>query len=683
MKTFTHTKTGLIGALALAAAPVSAASPQDCFVQLASPISQTALPRSEANLPLTLLPAQTEGGIFIPGLGEKMLQMSQGVAPEDVKLIESVGSAAVSAGPGTVQMLQDVFMIIMNVQTVEQLASLEDRWLDVVKPDYSLTIKETLEAEIKRRSESVQKLIRELKLAPIYAAVSAAPGHEEDFDRLYDLVVQQITDSATDPTSAQKGIKLTKGDNRLVVEIPRAAIMSDILSQGECGAPGVGALSKYGVEALSEGSLYLLVQKQGKSVYLLLCSAPDELVTSAGPTESLIDSPMLHVPDAALPLQQLLGTVWVAPEFSVMQSSVCSESSIAALSGAVSLVFDKLASTDSANARAFSSASAGLKKLITVIFPQPKGANIPSKLAVWQGQDEIRVILTGDALGYTYQPASLRAASLAAAPETALYVESTPITTPNLPNYDGSLNTVLSVAKELTLTTDEQVQDAIAPSLQQAEGYVTDLLALGDAVQTVFSGLEAPCSLLLSCEQMSPSPTLPVHMEGQVMPAIALSSGVKNRAVLSDGWQKLVAAVQQGSVKMGAQPNLISMLPIMPRPLAGSAVSYMLVLPLFPGFEPQLTVSDKSFVLGTSSSLNNKMLTLESSSGIPFCGAAARVNFAPLAQALREINSLSSYGQHSKCKSPLDLVSETVSDITGVIVVHDGTMVSQWSIHTK
>lgn len=109
-------------------------------------------------------------------------------------------------------------------------------------------------------------------------------------------------------------------------------------------------------------------------------------------------------------------------------------------------------------------------------------------------------------------------------------------------------------------------------------------------------------------------------------------------------------------------------------------MNYMLFLPLVAGLEPQLTVSDSSFVLGSNTGLNSKLAGLEATAATPFRGFAAMLNFAPLAQMVREYEADSPTAVTIGDKSLADAISEKIFSLFATLVDHDGTLVGRWTI---
>ena len=672
-----------LGALALAAAPLQAASPQESFAQLAQPAQALVAKQytySAATPALSLLPQQTEGMVVIPRVGEHLSRLMKNSCRSSEK-VQCLDSAALSLSPGSAETLRTLLTLAMHAQLVDRLEYMGELWLSAAKPEYEAAIKGSFDASLTQCAARLKQAVRGLHIPPIYAALTAASGKDAEFEAFYQEMTGKMAADAASPKAQRCGLKPAEVEGYTGLEMPRAALLRRLLMPELRQEPDVAA-------ALNEGSIYLLTKKQGNAILLVLCSDPAEISLPASAAESLSNASALQMPAASLPElpgADPLGVAWLAPAVIQAYALAGQQNDMVVLADTVASTFDKLAAEDAANAPAYAEASAGVKRLTSTIFPQVPEAKVPATLTAWQTGDEVHLQFDYDAMGLHYEPGELRTASLSDAAETILYAESTAVSSPYVPKTEGCVDSCTAIARGLTLTTVEGVQDEIAPRLMMVEAFAPELAALGEAASTVMSGLTAPCSLVLSHEPSTPNPMLPPDMTPKsLLPAIAFASGVKDRAALGEGWQKLVAAVQQGTDKLGGPQNIVSMLPVVPRVLGGSAVNYVLALPLLPGVEPQLTVSDKNFVLSTHTGLNNKMLALESSPAVPFCGFAARVNFAPLAQLMleREANSPTSLrvGVNGCDKSPWEIVRESVSSVSATQVENSGVVSFRWCI---
>lgn len=650
-----------LSVLAFAAAPLQAAPAQDVFTQLAQPLQVVPAnveARAAAMPALALLPQKTDGVLVIPHFGERLQALAK-CSPA----VYSIGCLAVSAGEGSADTLRAFFSVIMHAQTVDMVDTLKDIWTSSAKPEYAELISNVLNDDMESRAAKFKGYLAKAPIAPIYVSLSAAPGREADFETAYQAILSNIEKKK----ESEDGAKAVDWQGFKGVELPRKSVLKPLIM------PELRNDSEMS-QFLEKGSVYLLVKKQDNNILLIVCSDMSAISLPTSPASSLLASPALNSVDAHLNGQDLVGTMWLAPAIQQHYIELSRSESYASLADLIATVFDKLATADAANASAFKSASAGVRNLTNVCFPSLPNVQVPFSLTAWMSGNDVCIQNTYDAMGLKYEQGELRTVSFADAPETVLYAESTAFEAKFTGRLNGDLSTTcLDVAKGFTLTTEEDVQDQISQKLQLAAMFNPDLIALGDAVNTVFSGLTAPCSLVITEAPAGPAVTQPSGSDVKPMPGIALYAGVKDRSALAAGWLKIAGVAQQVSDKLGGPQNIISMLPVMPRALNGSAVNYALMLPI-PSLklEPQLTVSDKSFVLSTNTVLGDKVLSLVESSAVPFRGFAAKLKFSTLAHVVQAL---------TQEPTPLNEVQKRVSGITVVSTDYDGAIISQYRVH--
>lgn len=652
-----------LSALAIAAAPLQAEPSPEVFARLAQPVQAAPVSveaRAAAMPALSMLPQKTDSLIVLPDFARLIQSCGACASPG----VTSIGCVAVSAGEGSAEMVRTFLSVIMHAQMAEMINLVKDGWLSTSKPEYAEMINGVFQAELEARAAKFKSQLATTGIAPIYAALTPAPGQESDFEAVCECLPMGMANIK----ETIEGAKDAEWQGFTGVELPRKAILQPLVMEM--------AMNDAEVEkALEGGSVYLLWKKVDKGVLVILCSDTSAISLPESATDSLLASPALNSADAHLSGQELAAAAWIAPSILQYYMELGRTESYAALAELTATAFDKLAAADAVNAASFQAAAEGVRGITQAIFPVLPKVEIPFSVTAWMNGDELCIQNISDAMGMHYAPGELRTATLADAPDTVLYLESTDLEVKTMGQLSGELSsTLLNIAKGFTLTTAEGVQDQIAPKLMMAEMFKPELISLGDAVNTVCSALEAPCSLVITepaaGPTVAPAPMAPVAAP---LPSVGFYAAVKNRAALADGWLKLAATAQQVANKCGGPQNIVSMLPVMPRALNGSAVNYALLLPLpFPALEPQLTVSDKSFMLGTSTALCDKMLSLGESPGVPFRGCAAKIQIAPLMRVLQ--TWLPNPAVCGAGKLP-------EGDVTLVSTDHEGAIISQYRVH--
>lgn len=638
-----------LGALALAVAPLHAEPAAELFPRMAGEVTPQSLTCSADAL------------VHIRGLGEMVAPECKDEARR--KQIASIGQAALVAENGSAERLHAALSVLMRLQQLSRTKEACKAWLQYAKPEYRGMIESAFETALAPKAAELKQLAEKVKLAPVHAMLVAAPGKEADFDALHQAIAAGLAAYAAKPESQAAGIKAVEHAGYSGVEIPRAAMFR---KTGSMPLP----VPEDVLTPLAEGSVYLLAKKEGDSIRLVLCADPAAAVEDSPLTEFLTSLPT--------PAASLHGAAYLSP--AVMQAYVdaAQQNNYDLLLGIAADVCSRLAAADAANAPVYTGAAEGLRQLVRAIFPQTPPVQKPTYALVSRNDDATELTLTCDAMGATYEPGELRAAALADAPELALYAESTPFFIPNNLAELPSLSACLNIAKAVTLTMAEEVQDEVSPNLLVAESFIPRLTSLGQAMRAVLSGLGAPCSLVVTQEPAVPNPMAPQVAAGP-QTAVALAAAVQSRAALGEGWQSILSILQQESAQLGLPPEMLASL-IIPRAAGqNAAMNYTLFLPMLPlQAQPQLTVSDKSFVLSTHTGLCSKVTAQENAAPVPFRGAAVRLNLATLGRLLGD-EAANSPTNTFVCRSPLHrLFGGKSGAISATLVEQDGNLILRW-----
>lgn len=653
MKTTLFNKLMPLSAVALAVTPLEAETSQEMFEQLVQPvqtINASVEARAAAMPALELLPQKTDGVIVAPKLGEHLFaKLAAGCsrASQELTLLSSIDCLVLSAAEGSATTLKTLLALTVNAQLVEFLNETKNTWQMCAKKAYAHAIASSFEAEEAKQTAQLKQNVENMHVAPIYLAATAKPGKETDFDQLHELLLGVLMNSA-----GRNGVESVEQQGFAGVKVPYKNMAANNLDYG---------LRKELSELVKDKYLYILIKKQEKSMIALICSDPADIALPSNPADSLLQSSALSAADAHLNNDELRGAVWVSPSVLEAYKAMSMYASVDVMLSTVVDAFEKIAAEDAPNAAAFREAAQGVEHLNSMLLPKLGAVKAPATLTIWQSKDEVRMQCTYDAMGIHYEEGALHAVSLAEAPDTILYGECTAINFPNMPRFEGAVSASLAVSKGFALSAEEVMQDQISPCLLIAENFQQELLALGEALQTVGSGLTAPCALVVSKSAGNASGPLPV--------SVAFNAGVKNRAALGEGWKKLLGVAQQAASKMGFTGDIASMLPVMARSMAQGTVSYMCFIPGLVLGEPQLTVSDKSFVVGNSSQLSDKLVSLAEGTGKPFRGVAFHLNLPALMEQIRNCSS-----------SPTSIFVNGVQSVSVTQTDNDGVMCDQWRI---
>ena len=640
-----------LGALALAAAPLYATEP-----------AAELFPRMAAELTPPVLTCSADALLYIRSLGEMVAPQCRN--EERRKQIASIGQATLVAENGSAERLHAVLSVLMRLQQLSRTKEACKAWLQYAKPEYQALIQNTFETALAPKAAELTQLAEKAKLEPVHVSLVAAPGKEGDFDALHQAIATGLAAYAAKPDSQEAGIKEVEHAGYKGVEIPRASIFR---KTGSMPLP----VPEDVLTTLAEGSVYLLVKKEGDSISFVICSDP------AAAENSPLAEFLTSLPT---PAANLHGAAYLSPAMIQAYVDAAEQNNYDMLLGIVADVCNKMAATDAANAPVFTGASDGLKQLARALFPPIPPVQKPSYAIVSGPDDALELTLIGDAMGAHFEPGELRTVTLADAPELTLYAESTPLIFPNNLSELPSLSTCLGIVKAITLTMTEEEQDKMAQTLLVAETSIPKLTALGQALKTVLSGLGAPCSLVITQEPPVPNPMLP-QASAAPQVALAMSAAVQNRAVLGEGWQSILGILQQECAQLGMPPEMLASFIIANAAGPNAAMNYSLFLPMLPPqTQLQLTVSDKSFVLGTHTGLSGKVSALQNAEPVPFRGAAARLNIDALVEVFEDEEACSptnTFVGDSPLQQLLDGKSSTVS---ATLVDHDGFLILRWRV---
>ena len=627
------------------AAPLQAAAPDEIFTRLAAQPAQAA-PIVEgqraAVLPaLSYLPADTEA---VAAMAQVDRHLAPAVADAQMRgMLRAVGSAAISCGPGSIKALSDFVRINQLLAGCKLLNKMEQNWRPLLHQGAAQqVIPEIMKNRSTQAMDEVANALSSFRLPTIYCAFTPAPGKESELNAAYQellAMLREQTQTNDSPWKAEEWQGFSGIQGTL------SALLGHMLAVG------------YGVDSrvtrtMAGRNVHVLVKMQGTACLLVVCENPAELTLPTDADHSLLTTPALNGADAHL--SELIASVWMSAGFAPSNLNLYEGKGLFLLE-TLKEIFDKMATADVANSGVYQAAAAGAEKYIASMRPYRPKATRPYAVQVWQQGEDVAVELTSDAQGSHYEPGKLTRTRVAAAEDTMLYMELTGLSVPARPSLEGMGDAAYALSKGVTFCLAEEVQDSVGPHMMLAETFRPDLEAVGQALQTVGSGLAAPWAFVVS------APSTPSFM----VPSIAFSAGVKNRAALSEGWSKLLTALQKAGDKVG-MGQLVSFLPILPQSLGGSTMNYTLFLPLLSALQPQVTVSDAEFVASTSTKLNQQLRNSGSVDGTPFCGAVGAVRFNAISSY---VNQLQGGSKASLPQNPVQAIYYTATEANGVSTI--------------
>ena len=619
-----------IAALATAAPLYAAATPQEIFAQLAQPRQDqsVSVDKRAAVLPaLAYLPADTEALVALPQLG-KYLAAYCGASGQDRHVIESMGSAAISGGFGSAKAFTDFIYIAQLISNYYSLDEQSKRWrLMLHQGPVQQVVDEVVKSNREKALDEATRRLNDFRLPPIYCAITPVPGRETELRALYEGLQSTLRKLAEKEGSYWQTEEWHGFSGACA---PKETLFGQMLHAACVKENRTGQIQ-------TGHKVHVLAKMQGDAMLIVLCERPDDLTLPTDAESSLLTSSALNGANAHL--SDLIATSWMSAGFVPSAQSLKMGSSL--LLTTMKEVFEKMAVTDTANSKVYQDAAAGAAKFLAENPSSAPQVKRPCTLQLWWQGEDVVTELVGDSVGMRFAPGGLKQVALAAEPDTMFFFASSGVeNAPSRQNKtEGLKEATYSISKGLALCLNEPLQDDICQKFELFEMFGDELSGLGDALQMVSKGLSAPCSFVVKAPKRNKD----------VVPAVAFGSGVKDRALLSEGWDKLFAQLKQAGNKMGFG-ELLSLIPIIPQQLGKSATNYVLALPMLAGVQPQVTVSNEYFVAGSSSALNKQMFS-GSANSMPFRGVAGVVRFAPI---VKYINNMCR--DASACTAPMSKV---------------------------
>ncbi len=568
---------------------------------------------------LALLPKDAANFLVLPDVGGNLARMGGGCGiPAELQAIDVIALADTAASGSSLAATAKFLSFICGTELASHFF---DDWAKGASEAARGVLKQAQDPRFldQKLIAAIKDFVPSVKVTPQYVVVTCKPGSENVLEGAYKHAVERLAEEASLPDDPLDKVEVNGFTG---VRLDLAKALKD--EEGEVNA----ALR----ETLDGRGLYVMLRLQGNALVGVLCENPEEISLAATPADSLQASDA--VAEAAPALEKnLLALLRVSPELQAVSNASTSAKTAQELASAISGIFDQLAEKDAAHQPAYAKASAGVKALAAQYAALLPDISQPATLQIWSDEN-LHAVFTCDAMGVSYKTAPLKHAALADAPDTCLYVESTPLDlgATQLPSCKVALSAALDVAKGMAETFDGPGREGALFSLQGVERFLPELNSLASATGTIASGLDGSWTVLMDSV---PGP-LPFGGDAKAtvnIPRLSIAAGVADRSKLGDGWNALVKTAGQVIGKLGGDPACVGMLPIVPAN-AGAATTYKVALPFFtPDFVPSLAVSDSTLAIGTSDKLNAQLATTATGSAT-FAGTVCTIRFEPLAKCL-------------------------------------------------
>lgn len=570
---------------------------------------------------LAVLPADLD--FFFAVNDIRLILLQVGVADHDLPGFDNVAFGAEKGAGKTL-------LALKTLLTMGGIPAYPEMMIDI-KEKYSDVIDGELE---KIRRKFLQEALtsgERLHLPPVYIAVQATPGKEDEIQGYIDLTLQQMMESISkndDFSAVPEEVNGFRGFAVQVKNIPQDAQDEDAMRE------------RLFYKTIGDLHPHILVKRDGNRFIAVVCSNPADAKTISDKASSALSIPGIVPHEAISGDRGILSAYW-SPEFAALNNRA-SWSQMGKNAAVYAELFRALASADEAKKQVFEQAASAIENLAQqvqtpAISYQPTK---PTTLHTWIEGKDIRTVISGDAYGYEFRRGQLKLKSKAAAPSTIFYAENTPlIATAATPKWDISTLTqpLFDIARGVLAVLPDEEAAAKTACLQMAENFLPDVRLLGSAFGVLLKGFNGQGALVVDSAGELP-PALGQPGNGVPMPRLGAYAEVENRSKLAEGWQEILSAAGKIAARLGADPSVTNMLPIAAN-INGETASYSIVLPgTSEHLQPNVTLNNSGFAIGTSPALNADLLQSATGSD-DFSGCEFVLKIDPLATVANGIRN--------------------------------------------
>lgn len=591
------------------AKPVSA---EDIYAAMLQPAKSEPmdLAKRQSVLPaLGYLPAATDAYVAFANIGQHIsramsdrMLLDKPVDPAPPELA-SLESAALSMSEGATAGLR----LLLPMLTATQKISCLENWAAKAKPEDAQQMSQLLEQMVNGQFlQAAEEFQQQWQTKPIYAVVTLKKGNEKLVEEWSKMIVAIVLASHAD--------------------------YAEPLEYGEFRGVKIG---DSGEQSSALRNLCVMTKHSGTALIVAFCAKPEDIQLPDRVEESALASPRLSACDSAS--EDLFMVSYGSAEFAKLVDAA-QTSSLVSSAEMSRIIFESLGAADASRKEAFDKAAAGvstlLEQLKTVWGLSQKQESV---MLCRLNEKEFSLEYSEGAEDGCFEEGQLRYVSQVAAPNNIFYCESTPLSGLTAP-FDGAkiIPAILDVGRGYALTLTDEAQKEVAKNLNILENLAPELSLLGRALSTVSNGLGQGGAVLM--DSAGSLPTLFGGTKGNrvAIPRLAYCSPVTNRANLSRGWDEIMEGMGGLAGKIFGSPMLVQALAF-PSKKVGDAVSYSLYMPICTEHMiPNVTVSDKCFVVGTSSAYDEKLISA-GTGNMPFRGAVFSLKLEPLADTMRGI----------------------------------------------
>ncbi|MBQ2814412.1 MAG: hypothetical protein IJE66_05355 [Akkermansia sp.] len=595
-------KTSTLLMMAAAALPVwgqtavpSAVPMPDTAMLLTLPavVDMTAEQRAAALSAAALLPADTDSFIAFANLG-KLATQSGLTADPQMAMLSGVDGLAIGISAQGAQLLQELLPLLQKASSAESTLAIANNWKLHTDEPVSGVIEAQSAEQMKQSEEALKSALQKLQVAPVYLAMTVKQEAVGLMQMLVGIGMGQMMQESPDNVVSHNGMQGIK----LPVNIP---------------AP----------EGEKELAAYLMYKLDGTKLTAILCADPAQAVVPASPAESVLakaDLQNARINDKTLVVASLSPALEKANNDSSMAS-------IEQMGAFVSGVFRQLAAQSPAFGRPGVAAADGVEFLLSQIKEFFPASDTPSQLYVWMDED-VHLEAVQDAHGSSFGPALMKQPALLTDPDVAFCMEFAPVQGGPEVNVEGTLGALEAVTTGYVKTLREAEQSEATQALDRCLSYKVDVEAADAAIRTMSGALTGSSTLVVA----APAASQEVN--------IAAYSPVRDRAALTDGWNRLVKVAED--VRAKSECNKKCELPAVSSSEVAGGTAYTLQMPAqcpCSGLmTPGALVSDSALVVGTSAEYNSR-LAASATGTMPLPGCVVQLRFEPTARIFERVSA--------------------------------------------
>lgn len=599
--------------------------------------------RADAYPALAYIPADVELALAMSNFGTTIMStvsaFEASAADDFPPELEQIDSIAIAAGKGTKELCEKLIPLIATSSTSPEQPDYGSRWSALATEPAAAIIRKLSDTYRANMEKAAMSNLPDLKLPPIYAVLSGKQGSDELMRSWYEIAINTIREDITpDSEYEMREVAEVNGYVGICIHPKAEQVINDgytFTDDGRFVKIEPTERTKAMQDELNKRSFYVLLRREGTNILAVVCENPADIMHPADAAQSILGTDKLSSMDTNLSKPQALA-FYSAPGLSTLSNEI-QLTNYRSMSEIIIGTFRELAAGESEQKKVWESAAKGAELLTSTItnIVLPK-SDKPDCFQIWHEEGSIGMQYTCAANGLNFTPGKLSLTALADTPATILYTESTPFSGANIPPCTELIDALAAVADGFVATANPEAQAEMQQELAMAKNFLPDAKSLCSALQTIGSGLGGSTAIAIDS-----AGNMPAILGGRpgntaAIPRICFYSGVSNRSKLAEGWQQTLKVAADVATKLGSDPSVINMLPIVPT-VNGNTTSFSVALPWFtPNLVPNVTVSDTTITLGTSSDYNAQV-TAAATGAADFTGCVFSLKFEPLATTARGI----------------------------------------------